>query len=277
MFNKKLKVVLLLCSLTIIFVSCNSDNSNNSSLEQNKKLKIEKISIEKKNGDCEKKNSKNCVMIKIEFPKLTQKQNENAVNKINENIRLQLLQPILDEGEYNSLDSLISSIFDEYNSVIKEYPESGQNWEIERLMKIKTQTDNILSIEYSDYSFLGGAHPNNFVSYSNYYLATGEEIPLDECFQKDYENQLNSIAEKIFKQQKKLSMDSDLSSAGYWFDEDKFELNDNFAVLKNGLLFYFNSYEIAPYALGPTELVIPYSEIDQLILADGPLSNFIKN
>jgi hypothetical protein len=42
-------------------------------------------------------------------------------------------------------------------------------------------------------------------------------------------------------------------------------LNDNFAVAKRGIIFYFNSYEIAPYAMGPTELLIPYAKLSGII------------
>jgi Protein of unknown function (DUF3298)/Deacetylase PdaC len=274
MVKTELKLSTLLISILLISVSCNTDKSRNTYAELDTTLKIEKVQIDKKNGDCDKSNK--CAIVKIEYPELSQESNKNSIKKINDNIILQLLQPIMDEGEYNSLDTLIQSFFDEFNEVIKENPEFGQNWEIERLIEVKNQTDKILSVEYSDYSFLGGAHPNTFVSFSNYILTNGEEISLDDCFVKGYETQLNSVAEKIFRQDKKLSMNSDLSSAGYWFDEDKFELNDNFAILKEGMLFYFNSYDIAPYAAGPTEINIPYSEIAQLILPDGHLSEFVK-
>jgi Protein of unknown function (DUF3298)/Deacetylase PdaC len=275
MVKINLNFIIILINLALIVVSCNTNKSSEGKSEKDTTLRIEKIQIDKKNGDCEKSNN-NCAVVKIEYPELVQESNENAVKKINENIILQLLQPIMDEGEYNSIDTLIKSFFDEFDQVVKENPKLGQSWEIERIMVVKNQTDKILSIEYSDYSFLGGAHPNTFVSFSNYSLTNGEEISLDDCLIKGYENQLNSVGEKIFRQKKKLSENSDLSSAGYWFDEDRFELNDNFAILKEGLLFYFNSYDVAPYAAGPTEIMIPYSEITHLILPDGPLAEFIK-
>ena len=172
---------------------------------------------------------------------------------------------------------MISSYFNEFNLVLKETVQPVQGWQIERIMKVRNQSAKILAIEYSDYSYLGGAHPNSFLTYSNYNLENGEQVSLDDCFNKDYVEQLNSIGEKIFRQQKNLTSKSDLNSEGYWFDENKFELNDNFAIIQNGLLFYFNAYDIAPYAMGSTELIIPYSEIKQLILSDGPLSEFVNN
>ncbi len=36
-------------------------------------------------------------------------------------------------------------------------------------------------------------------------------------------------------------------------------------------MFYFNPYEIAPYSMGPTEILIPYDEIKNIIKEDGLL------
>ena len=271
------KIFLEVLVLGIILTSCGTNKSDDKNIEQDSQLKIEKIKIEKKSEGCEKNSLQDCAELKIEYPYLSGSKNNKAIVSINNNIKLQLLQPILDEGEYNSLDSLISAYFNEFNLVLKETVQPVQGWQIERIMKVKNQSAKILAIEYSDYSYLGGAHPNSFLTYSNYNLENGEQVSLDDCFNKDYVEQLNSIGEKIFRQQKNLTSKSDLNSEGYWFDENKFELNDNFAIIQNGLLFYFNAYDIAPYAMGSTELIIPYSEIKQLILSDGPLSEFVNN
>ena len=271
------KIFLEVLVLGIILTSCGTNKSDDKNIEQDSQLKIEKIKIEKKSEGCEKNSLHDCAELKIEYPYLSGSKNNKAIVSINNNIKLQLLQPILDEGEYNSLDSLVSAYFNEFNLVLKETVQPVQGWQIERIMKVRYQSAKILAIEYSDYSYLGGAHPNSFLTYSNYNLENGEQVSLDDCFNKDYVEQLNSIGEKIFRQQKNLTSKSDLNSEGYWFDENKFELNDNFAIIQNGLLFYFNAYDIAPYAMGSTELIIPYSEIKQLILSDGPLSEFVNN
>ena len=47
----------------------------------------------------------------------------------------------------------------------------------------------------------------------------------------------------------------------YEFPDDKFQLNQNYGFRKDGIVFYYNNYEIAPYAAGPTEVVIPYESV----------------
>jgi hypothetical protein len=62
-----------------------------------------------------------------------------------------------------------------------------------------------------------------------------------------------------------------LKHAGYEFPHDAFALNDNFSIGANGITFFYNPYEIASYADGPTELLMTYREINELIKPDGPL------
>jgi hypothetical protein len=38
-------------------------------------------------------------------------------------------------------------------------------------------------------------------------------------------------------------------------------MNDNYGFTTQGIVFVFNSYEIASYAEGPTEILIPYEKI----------------
>jgi len=64
------------------------------------------------------------------------------------------------------------------------------------------------------------------------------------------------------------------SEAGFYFDNDVFTLTDNFAITKKGLKFVYNPYEVAPYALGQQEIMIPYALIKELIRKDGLLANF---
>lgn len=54
---------------------------------------------------------------------------------------------------------------------------------------------------------------------------------------------------------------------------DAFALTENFWIGPKGLTFYYNPYEIAPWALGTTELLLTYREIRDLIKPDGLLGS----
>ena len=82
---------------------------------------------------------------------------------------------------------------------------------------------------------------------------------------------LTQIAEKHFGESKGLKLTDSPSEAGYEFPNDTFALNDNFSIGAKGITFLYNTYEIALYADGPTELFLTYHEIKDLLKPDGPL------
>ena len=77
--------------------------------------------------------------------------------------------------------------------------------------------------------------------------------------------QLTGLAEKKFREMKNMGETDSLKDAGFWFDGNKFALSENFGVTETGLLFFYNPYEIAPWAMGSTELEIPFEEIQTLL------------
>lgn len=51
------------------------------------------------------------------------------------------------------------------------------------------------------------------------------------------------------------------------FEGDQFQLPLNIFYTDKGLLLYYNRYEIAAYADGPKELLIPYEELKNFLIA----------
>jgi hypothetical protein len=52
---------------------------------------------------------------------------------------------------------------------------------------------------------------------------------------------------------------------GYFFENQRFILNDNFVLTQKGIKFLFNVYEIKPYTAGITELEIPYEKLNGIL------------
>lgn len=159
----------------------------------------------------------------------------------------------------------MQGFIDEYESFTKEFPDSYQSWFIEKTGDVKLNKGNVFSIDYLEYAFTGGAHPNTYVTFKNFNLSDGEEIKLDEIISADKKQELTNIAETEFRKLKDLTREADLGQAGFWFENNKFYLNDNFLITDSSLVFYYNNYEITAYAFGPTELTIPFSRIKPLI------------
>ncbi|HXR98967.1 MAG TPA: RsiV family protein, partial [Pyrinomonadaceae bacterium] len=47
-------------------------------------------------------------------------------------------------------------------------------------------------------------------------------------------------------------------------------------ITKRGLGIYFDPYQVGPYAAGPQFVLVPYSDLKDLINPDGPVGQFAK-
>lgn len=254
----------------VFLISCGSKSPTENP------LKFEVVTYQKQSEGCDSLRDDNCAKIKIEFPQILSFENGLVKEKINNSVSGLFAQDILGGNKSNDFETLMNEFIEEYESLIKEFPDTYQSWFIERTGEVKLNKGNIFSIDYMEYSFTGGAHPNTFVTFKNFSLSDGEEIRLDQIISTDKQNELTTIAEAEFRKLKELTPDADLGQAGFWFENNKFYLNVNFLMTDSSLVFYYNNYEITAYAFGPTELEIPYSMIKNLIDEKSIISGFIK-
>jgi hypothetical protein len=264
---------ILLFSVVGLFNYCGC-NESKSFLNEN--LTYEMVKYHKKSVGCDSLRNENCAEIKIEFPKISFPENKIVEEKINKTIVDFFSKDIMGGLESVDFNTLIDGFIQDYESFKKEFPDAPQSWTVERTGEVKLNKANIFSIDYTEYVFTGGAHPNTFVSFKNFNLTNGEEITLDELISLENQNELTKIAEKEFRKLKKLNPDDDLGKAGFWFEDDEFSLNDNFLITDNSLIFYYNNYDITAYAFGPTELIVPYSEIKSLVSENSLLKDLVK-
>lgn len=267
---KSFKYIILNFFVLILLFSCGKQPPSENP------LKYELVKYQKQSEGCDGIRDDNCAKIKIEFPQITSFSNEVVKEKINRSI-IKIFSSNEDEkSDADDFNMQMNSFIEEYESFMKEFPDAFQSWFIERTGEVKLNKGNIFSIDFMEYSYTGGAHPNTYVLFKNFNLTNGEEIKLDEIVQSNKHKELTKIGEMQFRKLKELTSDADLGEAGYWFENNLFYLNDNFLVTDSSLVFYYNNYEITAYAFGPTELEIPYSKMKNLIDEKSILSGFIK-
>jgi len=261
--------IIVLLSVVVVFLSCGSKSPTENNLN------YELVTFQKQSDGCDGVRDDNCAKIKIEFPQITSLENKLVKEKINKSISDLFSQDILGGTKSDNMETMMNAFIEEYETFTKEFPDSYQSWFIERTGEVKMNRDNIFSIDFLDYSFTGGAHPNTFVAFRNYNVSNGEEIGLDEIISANKLDELNTIAEAEFRKLKELTSEADLGQAGFWFENNKFYLNENFLIRDSSLVFYYNNYEITAYAFGPTELEIPYSKIKNLINENSLIANLL--
>ena len=141
--------------------------------------------------------------------------------------------------------------------------------------------DDLISIEFTVSSYsAGAAHPNSFTEVVNFDLKNGKLLKLADLFQPGakYLQTLATYCDSGAHQASKdEGPDGMLDEA--WIERGAAAdlMNyDNWTITQKGLGITFDPYQVAAYAAGPQHVVAPYSALQGIIKADGPVSQFVK-
>ena len=141
--------------------------------------------------------------------------------------------------------------------------------------------DDLISVvlEVSDYE-AGAAHPNSYSEVMNFDLKNGKPLKLADLFQpgSKYLQSIAAYCVADLKKQGKQGQDSmledeDWIQRGAAADAENYS---NWTIGKKGLGIIFDPYQVASYAAGPQNVLVPYSALKGLIKTDGPLAQFVK-
>lgn len=235
--------------------------------------------INQKVGQCGvDASSEKCLLFQIEYPVITGKVSQVVVDNINRQIESEiLLNTPVEKGSVNSVEEMVEELTSTYKQLVDDFEDYEQSWLVEINADILYQNEDYISLASTVFNYTGGAHPNNSQIYKSYDLKTGNVITLSDLFVEGYQNTLFQAAEIEFRMQKEIPPQNTLASAGYWFEDDQFELNENFAIINKSLIFYFNPYEIGPYSLGATELELKLTDYVDLIKKNGLLAGLLQD
>jgi len=123
--------------------------------------------------------------------------------------------------------------------------------------RVEALLPGTLTVSVFNFAYMGGAHPNTTRVYAVLDPATAHEVPLDSVLVPGTRPQLVAAVERAFRQGRSMTPDSSFATAGFWFKEG-FELTPNWGFIRDGILFHYNSYEVAPYSMGPTDALVPW-------------------
>jgi hypothetical protein len=221
-------------------------------------------------ADCGTKSDSACTVVKVKYAVFKDQK------KLNDSVMRKLTSLFAMDGKPDSSAEMMSKKFlKAYADFKKSDPRSAMYFTLDSHARVLMQDSSITTLEVGGYTYQGGAHGSSATYFINWNTKANKSITLNDLFIDGYDNKLNTIAERIFRKEEKLSDTSSLAR-DYFFKDNKFTLNDNFSVTPIGLKFVYNQYEIKPYAAGITELVIPYSQIKSLLRPNSVVGKFIK-
>lgn len=273
------RIIIITILTAFVFFGCGQKKSDNNTSSGDNKTSTTENKTEpgalafapkefyKSVNDC--KQSDTCTYFKITYIEATGGKIKDKLNTfINKEI---LLGSTYGDSTPVSIQAAADSFITSYKQTKKDFPDMPGSWAWEYNMKIYYETPKILCLVSDAYMFTGGAHPNSFSGYYNINKETGDTLSLKDLLAPGFETKLNQLIDKKYREMKGLKPGDNLAEKGDLFD-NKIGFNYNVAVTKEGgLEFYYNPYEIAPYAVGPIQITLTKAELGELIGANSPL------
>ena len=132
----------------------------------------------------------------------------------------------------------------------------------------------VYRIDYNEYT--GGAHGIYMSSFLNMDLRTLSPVRLDDLFASDYKDALTDLLWNQLMADNKVATRQELEDLGY-ATTGELEPTENFYLDPEGITFYYNVYDIAPYVMGPVKITLPYEAMQHLLSDDNGILDSIKN
>ncbi len=245
--------------LVTLFTNCKT--KNNPTENPSTALRFEEHTLNKKSSTCDT-DSTRCAMVEATYPIAVEGKPE-AMQAVNDTIMEYIKMTLaFGEGVPKTAEEAADSFIQSYETFIKDYPDSPAPWEIQTNGKVTYQSEKYISIEISNYSYAGGAHPNSFVNLLTFDANSGKKLTITDIVSDTA--QLKQLAEVKFRAARELAPDANLAEEGFFWD-GPFMLSANFSATGEGLYFVYNPYEAAAYAAGPTEFTISYEELKGIL------------
>ncbi|HEY9114346.1 MAG TPA: DUF3298 domain-containing protein [Bacteroidales bacterium] len=253
-----MKKIILLALLGIgLLNSCQEKNTNKNTGEF--PITYEKKHVFVKDETCKDELEK-CTRVDVEYYEFAEPRGYIANLQTSQMIEFISGLPISDSVVPAELTA--NALLERYTGFINDFPDSKQYWSVSMKSQITYKSDKLLSIEMLTGSYLGGAHGDfrrSFLTIDS----EGNRVHVID-FISDVKK-FAELAEKKFRKLEGLKKDQHLNSTGYFFPDGKFILPEGIGLNEEGFVLYYNVYEIAPFYIGGTEIILSFDELEGII------------
>jgi len=168
------------------------------------------------------------------------------------------------------MESITSDFFESYHRAFDgvkiDETDPTFNWEKKITMDICYNERNITSLKIDKYAYTGGAHGIKITQYIVCDLNENLPLMLKDIMQENYEVRLNLLLNQKLRKMNGIKPDENLKESGFFYDQ--ISTSENFYINKDGIGFFYNLYQIAPYSGGTTELFLTFSELREILNQD---------
>lgn len=145
---------------------------------------------------------------------------------------------------------------------------AGMVFDTDILFEKAYETDQYVTYHYHEQGYSGGAHGWNIAHGQTFRKSDGRRIGID-IFQKE---ELDNLTALVKKRILKDFFENDTTEFRNALFEEYFPLPEYPPYLtKTGVVFIYQQYEIAPYAIGMPSCDVPYSSLEPMLTQAGKM------
>ncbi len=195
----------------------------------------------------------------------------------------------LEELADDYLANCQTEITDEYSNLSSNGEELFTNLKrtVEIVYNVKLNEYHLVSIGLDEYSYTGGAHPNQNMMYLNIDRGGDRLLVLGDIIDAEHLKSFNQFEKSKLLVDNRDSLYPEITTEYEVLIADQTQLTaeqqlaaygsfKNFYLTPTSIITYYNGYDIAPYAAGPIFVEIPYSDILESISLNGPLVPIVE-
>ncbi len=208
-----------------------------------------------------------CATLNLSYPVLTGGANAAITKSINDSIRAFVYLVAEADPAWplpQAFDSAAQKLFALLEEDIAIRGADAMSFTNELTSKVVWQTEKYLSLEMNTWSFSGGAHGMYGTLLETFDLTTGKPLNLQAII-KDT-TALRLLLERGFVEAKKADVpDANLTLRDLLMPEFKqLPMPVIYCIVAEGVRFMYNPYEVAPYAVGQTDILLSWQQLGAL-------------
>ncbi len=186
---------------------------------------------------------------------------EKKIHEIDENYQISIYYPIT---SYSNLNIEIERLIEENIKNFKEeiiFPNTlNQIYRLDIVYETYS-TDKYLSYVFTIFQDTLGAHPISFYNTISYNLENQKMITIDDLINQNpkfLEVASKNVRDILLKNPK--IVNTEMMMQGTMPNKQNFS---TFALTKEGYLFFFSPYQVAPYSSGKFQVLVPYKKFNE--------------
>ena len=152
-------------------------------------------------------------------------------------------------------DNLKDEYFNEYEGL--EGEGGVRTWEDHVNGYFSGRYGQFLSYMVELYNFRGGAHGINTMTPVVFDRKTGDVVPEEVFFADGYREPVSALLQAHLPE----ALEGDEEALAAVFEPDLLAPNGLYEVTKDGVTWYYQPYDIAPYYLGVISITVPWKEL----------------